>query len=435
MPPGQDQYVSLPDGSYVHVPGDATPQQLDQLRTKLSSQYSGTPITDSSTIGAAQKPSLLDQVKAPFQETSAPVWNATIGGIHHIPLIGKYLPDLSANEHPAPGTAVRNMEDLTQQGRAEHPFQAKIGDLLKSAGQFTRTIAPEVALLGAPNASSSISDVAGEIPQMAARTFRNPEGEIAVTPSAILDRVIPQRAEVAGRQTAEELQTRMEEAEAARQKELVGQERLREQEARSITNRGKQQQALDEENRIPIKARQEMYEDLGNRRIARGEEQSRIDAANESRLKLMEDARQKELADQERLREQYARSINSRKEPQSEITPFSGTGVTSTAGIPARGVPRVAQPVSGIGGEIPSVTSSNPSLDISIGTPQVTGAAQKPFEPLVYSSPEEANQIDFRNANLKRQASSAGTFHAAQGGADKKLNLQQRIARKYGGTP
>lgn len=39
MPPGQDQYVSLPDGSYVHVPGDATPQQLDQLRTKLSSQY------------------------------------------------------------------------------------------------------------------------------------------------------------------------------------------------------------------------------------------------------------------------------------------------------------------------------------------------------------------------------------------------------------
>lgn len=360
MPPGQDQYVSLPDGSYVHVPGDATPQQLDQLRTKLSSQYSGTPITDSSTIGAAQKPSLLDQVKAPFQETSAPVWNATIGGIHHIPLIGKYLPDLSANEHPAPGTAVRNMEDLTQQGRAEHPFQAKIGDLLKSAGQFTRTIAPEVALLGAPNASSSISDVAGEIPQMAARTFRNPEGEIAVTPSAILDRVIPQRAEVAGRQTAEELQTRMEEAEAARQKEL---------------------------------------------------------------------------ADQERLREQYARSINSRKEPQSEITPFSGTGVTSTAGIPARGVPRVAQPVSGIGGEIPSVTSSNPSLDISIGTPQVTGAAQKPFEPLVYSSPEEANQIDFRNANLKRQASSAGTFHAAQGGAGKKLNLQQRIARKYGGTP
>lgn len=35
--PGQDQYVKLPDGTYVHVPGSATPQQLSQLRDKLSS--------------------------------------------------------------------------------------------------------------------------------------------------------------------------------------------------------------------------------------------------------------------------------------------------------------------------------------------------------------------------------------------------------------
>lgn len=59
-----------------------------------------------------------------------------------------------------------------------------------------------------------------------------------------------------------------------------------------------------------------------------------------------------------------------------------------------------------------------------------TGSAQKPFEPLVYESPEEASQIDFRNANLKRQASAAGTYHAAQGAAGKKTNLQQRIAKK-----
>lgn len=33
--PGQDQYVALPDGSYVHVPGNATDDQLTALRTKL----------------------------------------------------------------------------------------------------------------------------------------------------------------------------------------------------------------------------------------------------------------------------------------------------------------------------------------------------------------------------------------------------------------
>jgi len=33
--PGQDRYIALPDGKYVHVPGDATPEQLSALRVKL----------------------------------------------------------------------------------------------------------------------------------------------------------------------------------------------------------------------------------------------------------------------------------------------------------------------------------------------------------------------------------------------------------------
>ena len=35
--PGQDQYVAMPDGSYVHIPGDTSPDQLAQFRNKLSS--------------------------------------------------------------------------------------------------------------------------------------------------------------------------------------------------------------------------------------------------------------------------------------------------------------------------------------------------------------------------------------------------------------
>jgi hypothetical protein len=74
------------------------------------------------------------------------------------------------------------------------------------------------------------------------------------------------------------------------------------------------------------------------------------------------------------------------------------------------------------------IASVNPEALPSIGT---TGAGQEPFEPLIYSSPEEAAQNDFRMANLKRQASAAGTYHAAQGAAGKRLNLQQRIGRKF----
>lgn len=359
MPPGQDQYVSLPNGSYVHVPGDATPQQLDQLRTKLSSQYggskaeSGQPISQFGfgTLRAAATPSLYEQAVSPIRELAGPI-------------IKTFLGDKVSGTEAAPGTWVKNFEGLTQEGRAQHPREAAFGDLFRGARQLGGIIAPEVATLGIPDAGSSIGEGISNIPKAASRLLRNEEGQIAITPSSVLDRVIPQRPEVLERQAEEEM-------------------------------RGK--------------------------------------------LEAAESSRQKELADQERLREQHARSLNARKEQATEVTPFGGPGVTSTAGIPSSGIPHVPRPVSGIEAGIPQVSSTNPSLDVSLSPPktipQVTGAAQKPFEPLIYESPEEANAIDFRNANLKRQASSAGTFHAAQGASGKKLNLQQRIARRYGGTP
>lgn len=62
-------------------------------------------------------------------------------------------------------------------------------------------------------------------------------------------------------------------------------------------------------------ARNDMYNDLAERRVNRGTEQSRIDAANEARIRDIEAARLKELGANERLKEQDARARMARKEP------------------------------------------------------------------------------------------------------------------------
>src|ERR1700690_36232 len=41
--PGQDQYVALPDNSYVHIPSDASDDDLKALRTKLGGMQSSGP--------------------------------------------------------------------------------------------------------------------------------------------------------------------------------------------------------------------------------------------------------------------------------------------------------------------------------------------------------------------------------------------------------
>lgn len=68
----------------------------------------------------------------------------------------------------------------------------------------------------------------------------------------------------------------------------------------------------------------------------------------------------------------------------------------------------------------------------SSGQSGATGSAAQPFEPLIWQSPEDAAAHDFQMQNIQRQASSAGKYHAAQGAAGKRTNLQQRIGRKGG---
>ena len=76
---------------------------------------------------------------------------------------------------------------------------------------------------------------------------------------------------------------------------------------------------------------QQRAEDL----TARGKEQAKLDKANAERLKEEEDARQKELADQEKLKQQHAESLMQRQKEQDALDKANAhplRGMTSTAG-------------------------------------------------------------------------------------------------------
>ena len=92
--PGQDQYVALPDGTYVHVPGNATPEQLAQLKSKLSAQAPPT-----GNAGTTAHPLVTPEAGESFADTMhrgaemgkrvtpGQIDSATTGAIHDIPTV------------------------------------------------------------------------------------------------------------------------------------------------------------------------------------------------------------------------------------------------------------------------------------------------------------------------------------------------------------
>jgi len=103
------------------------------------------------------------------------------------------------------------------------------------------------------------------------------------------------------------------------------------------------------ESRVPMNepptARNEMYEDIGERLQRRGKEQDELDAAHEQRLSAVEKSRQKELASAERLREQDARAKMARKEETGGFVPLlesEASSLTSGERPSASAIPRIA---------------------------------------------------------------------------------------------
>ena len=157
---------------------------------------------------------------------------------------------------------------------------------------------------------SALQENAGPL---ASRILRDPEtGKITISPTAIAERVVPQRPEILAKQQAAardelfnqraqalmerqaqqdkldaDFAARLKEAETNRQKELADIEKLREQHAQSLIDRQAQQDKMDS------------------------------DFAD--RLKEAETNRQKELADIEKFKEQHARAIMQRGIQQDEL--------------------------------------------------------------------------------------------------------------------
>lgn len=122
----------------------------------------------------------------------------------------------------------------------------------------------------------------------AARILRSPKNDQITAPftnlvggDKLLDRIVPSRPEFRAKATADELGSKIKEAEDARQKELAGWEKLKTQDANARVTRGNQQESLDE--------------------------------AHADRLASVEKERQGQLADAERLKTQHANALNSRE--------------------------------------------------------------------------------------------------------------------------
>jgi hypothetical protein len=141
-------------------------------------------------------------------------------------------------------------------------------------------------------------------------------------------------------------------------------------------------------------AKDEMYNDLAQRAMTRGVEQQQLDNMFSDRLKAIEDARQKELASWERLRNQNAESLMRRAKEQS--------GLDKAADLFEKG--------------------KQEFLAKKAGFP-------KPLNPLI-ATPEEFAAYQQQMRILEQQARDAGMYHAAQGSARKTTNLQQRIGKK-----
>ena len=145
--PGQDTYIQLPDNSYVHVPGDTPPDQMDALRAKLSSGY------------AAGKAAV-----APDNPFTAPLSKAT--AIERAPSLREKL---AAGSVPGLDEFQQGRETVGT-GKGLPPQPTFAGRLGQTVGMLTNnpatqaivgTISPEAAEATAGTASNLVERAAG----------------------------------------------------------------------------------------------------------------------------------------------------------------------------------------------------------------------------------------------------------------------------------
>lgn len=211
--------------------------------------------------------------------------------------------ELPVNPLGAVSDEWNSLRQLVRSSATNHPeFSKVVGDKMdalqemlfggQSVGKPMGTsggVANVAMTLGVPEAGSEMAGIegakAGETfvgkagdahvlvgkgGKILAGILRDPEtNEITITPTKILNRVIPDNPEYAAKEAAAE--------------------------------------------------REEEFNERAEALMHRGEEQERIDSKNASRLKEIEDSRQKELADTEKLRNQDAQARMRRGQQQERI--------------------------------------------------------------------------------------------------------------------
>jgi hypothetical protein len=79
------------------------------------------------------------------------------------------------------------------------------------------------------------------------------------------------------------------------------------------------------------------------------------------------------------------------------------------------------------------VNKIEPADAKTTATGPATGGNKPPLRPVI-GSEADWKSYDQQMKNLGKEASDAGTYHAARGSADKRVNLQQRMRRALKGN-
>jgi hypothetical protein len=214
--PGQDQYVKLPDGSYVHVPGTATPQQLSQLRDKLSTQFAdplktGKGMEDAAHAQARPGPSGLPGGGNPSYAAMA-VENSPSGADPHNPanpnqqaMPAEMRPEVNSNlltaaslTTPMVGGAMEGVPGIMRAGRGL--IGAGVGGGLgegagsRLGGLFGETGKKVGGTIGAVGGSLLGGGLAGGLernPATSAQSMRGEPGSVKALPFG-MQRFIPE---------------------------------------------------------------------------------------------------------------------------------------------------------------------------------------------------------------------------------------------------
>lgn len=182
--PGQDRYVALPDGKYVQIPGDATPEQLSALKTKLGVKYPNPAAeTLAKTSGISAQPKIFS--KEWFRQGA---WRTAAGAADLAPAAGGTVGGLIGSTEGPPG-AIGGAGFGGMGGEAiKQMIRRYLGfpDVPQTSGEAAKRIATEGGIQGAIQGTTELTPpLGGPLSRAAERQY-----ERALAPTTQVNKAI-----------------------------------------------------------------------------------------------------------------------------------------------------------------------------------------------------------------------------------------------------